>query len=262
MRSLLTRLVAGVFTATFAAACALGSSLELPEEAAATSDANAGYEANPARTDGAAPSSTTAPPEGDAAAPVASCAKLSPTDACGLLAQCGCAADETCDLVSARATCVKAGAKTAATSCATTSDCARGLTCRGGACRPFCDGATACGAPGLGACASPVEAASTVQACAVTCELQAPAKTCGAGTCALDATTTDCRPAGAKAIGASCAGATECVAGATCAPTIYGRMCLRWCRIGTGECPGFGICTNPFSSNITVSGVSYGVCPS
>lgn len=255
----LPRLLFAACAASLAAACALGSSLELTDEGPGGEGTSAAYDASPAQSDGAA----TAPGSGETAdgASPSSCAKASPGDACGLLAQCGCAADETCDLVASRATCVKSGAKAAAASCTTTSDCARGLTCRGGACRPFCDGATSCSAPGLGACASPVEATSTLQACAVTCELQAPGKNCGTATCALDGTTTDCRPAGTKAIGSFCTGATECAAGATCAPTIYGKMCLRWCRIGAGECPSFGICTSPFTSTIKLGNVEYGVCP-
>lgn len=259
MRSL-PRLLLAACAASLAAACALGSSLELGDEGAAGPETSAAYDASPAQSDGAATPSP-GPVETADGGSASACAKASPGDACGLLAQCGCAADETCDLVASRATCVKAGAKAAAAACTATSDCARGLTCRGGACRPFCDAAAACSAPGLGACASPVEATSAVQACMVSCELQSPAKTCGSGTCALEATTTDCRPAGTKTIGSFCTGATECVAGATCAPTIYGKMCLRWCRIGAGECPGFGICTSPFSTAIKLGNVEYGVCP-
>lgn len=245
----------------FVTACAVGSGSDIAtnrvagypdaEDAPAARDAGADARA----TTSADAEVVTGDSDGGA------CVKLAAGDACGVATQCGCAPTQTCDVVAGVATCVASGASAPATACSTTSECQRGLTCSGGACRPFCESATSCSAPGLGACSATVTGV-TLKTCAVTCDLHAPKAACGTGTCAWAAGATDCKPAGTKVAHASCVTTDECGQGLACAPTIYGKMCLQWCRIGAGECPGFGICTSVFGASAPKKGdVEYGVCP-
>ncbi len=246
-----------------ASACAVGSGSDIAtNRLAGYPDAEDPAAALDAGADARASSSTPADVEAvTGESDAGGCAKLTPVDACGVATQCGCAATETCDLVAGVATCVASGGKPPATACGATSECQRGLTCSGGACRPFCESATSCSAPGLGACSATI-AGSSLKTCSVSCDLHAPTAACGTGTCAWAAGATDCKPAGTKAARATCTTSDECGQGLACAPTIYGNMCLRWCRIGAGECPGFGLCTSVFGASAPKKGnVEYGVCP-
>jgi hypothetical protein len=59
---------------------------------------------------------------------------------CTLVSQCGCAADEKCDLVDSEDNtgCGPVGVAPAGSKCATHADCAKGAWCRFGACHAYC----------------------------------------------------------------------------------------------------------------------------
>src|ERR1700734_3092668 len=81
--------------------------------------------------------------------------------ACQIDPQCGCPSGQKCDFAAdSGATCLNAGAGPSGSQCHAASDCAGGLTCASGVCRPFCPATlvgspcpTASTGPALGLCA-------------------------------------------------------------------------------------------------------------
>lgn len=186
--------------------------------------------------------------------------------------QCGCAANDTCDvsnLSTGAVSCVLAGSGALGTHCTATSECARGLTCRSNACRPFCSSpGAACTDAGLGVCYAPQDGSGkttpNLDVCAVACDLRSPAAACGTNTCLwLSAyKETDCGPAGSTAVFKPCTRTSHCRAGLACVnhPT-YGYECEKWCRLGGNDCAVAESCNDVFGSGApSIGGQRFGTC--
>jgi hypothetical protein len=192
------------------------------------------------------------------------CAVSPPSNACGLEPQCGCGPDETCAVTNATtgaSACVKAGTAPLGHPCAGPSDCAQGLGCTRGACRPSCETSGTCTMPGTDRCLQQLNGDDPVpnsSVCSVPCNLRDP-KECGANTCVriLGSTdVTDCRSPGPKRALEACAATSECGRGMLC----IGQVCARWCRLGVaGDC-GAGFTCSPMGSPPVIDGVEYGRC--
>lgn len=75
--------------------------------------------------------------------------------ACELISDCGCAGAQTCRVVAAvtgRTACGQVGTARDFEPCSSEVDCARGLDCIGGACKPYCTSDAECAAQQAGAC--------------------------------------------------------------------------------------------------------------
>jgi hypothetical protein len=205
------------------------------------------------------------PDRPDAAA--AACAELA--SACDVHRQCGCAAEEACDLDVAMPFCrpvTRAGAP--GDPCDAIEQCAAGLTCTRGTCHRFCDGNVDCADLG-GQCALRY-AGTENRVCSMACDPLDPA-TCAEGfTCQLfsqtgfggpDATdVSDCRRAGAGTTGDAC-GDSGCAQGYGCVEfALGGDECRAWCDLGTPACAAGTTC-EPFSDGpLRVDGRSWGTC--
>jgi hypothetical protein len=211
------------------------------------------------------------------------CVKASP-GTCGLSPQCGCTANQTCQVTDAMGTagCVAAGSGPQGHGCNTTADCAAGLTCLAGACRPYCPAASAnsqCGIPGTGLCIQVVNDATGTNVpnetvCLINCALDDPTS-CGgipasgpiAG-CVLDTnggTNTDCQAAGSS-MTSTCSGSTApplCAPGYGCQQLGSGLVCAQWCRLDiAGTCQGGATCMQfGGSGGVIINGTAYGYCP-
>lgn len=294
---LLVAALAGV--ATFASACANGTTVEEDDADAPPVSADGAVPTDGRAPDGATPVDGRAPdgavadsalPDGavpDAALPdgavpdgavdsgsdAGACVTAPPSNACGVNPQCGCTATQTCDvtnLTSGGVSCVTAGSVAAGRACTATSGCARGLTCWNGACRPFCTrGTPTCGAGTL--CFAPQDAGGlttpNLDVCSVACDPSRPSATCGTNACVWfsSSSVADCRPPGTRAEYATCASSADCRQGLLCMndPT-FGPECERWCRLGSNVDCSFGdTCTDVFGASApTVPGSSarVGVC--
>jgi len=193
------------------------------------------------------------------------CTKAAPSNVCGVSPQCGCGANQTCEVdqvaLDGSSSCVTAGSNAIATTCSKTTDCAQGLTCVFGFCRPYCstDGAK-CPQPGTGNCVNLVDGSSNpipnLLVCRLNCTLDN-ASSCGggAGNCGPDDKGgTDCFPAGSST---SCSSSNPftCQAGYVC---LTSNLCKKWCKAGT-TCPS-GACGS-FSTPVMIGSQEYGVCP-
>lgn len=213
------------------------------------------------------PSSTS-----DAGGSPSSCATAAPSNACGVIPQCGCAASETCDVTKSDGTvaCVKAGTVAQGDACDKTKICAGGLTCVGGACRPFCASPNAaCAGTGLGQCFTPQidTKGSTVpnlDVCTIKCDPRNPQTACGKNNCLWFSGNkeSDCRSAGTVSNYGACSSAADCKAGYTCAPYDGSNECEKWCILGkSGECPSSATCVDTFGTSAPSSGGSkLGTC--
>jgi hypothetical protein len=131
-------------------------------------------------------------------------------------------------------------------------DCAPGLSCVYGVCRPFCaEDKAACSGSGLGKCSQYYDAPNTpvpnAKFCTLTCDLRNPSAACGSNTCVwhTDLGTTDCQGAGTIDVDSPCTTANDCKPGLACAedPLFGSLVCKRWCRIGNpDDCSPFGFC--------------------
>jgi hypothetical protein len=213
------------------------------------------------------------------------------TQPCSILPQCGCTADETCDVDTGDdigTTCrpITANGNEDDT-CPSTNDCDRGYVCLGGAnpsCKKYCSGNADCMAP-RGVCIHQVTGdngpiAGIPRACSSNCD---PVDTTGAGCpstmkCTLytipdnnDTPTNivDCSPAGTGMQGDDCT-ATNGSSGveSRCAK---GYQCVKLTNESTFKCR--RLCNAPgtttgcngqmclaFTPAYTLAGVSYGVC--
>lgn len=230
--------------------------------------------------DAAAGDTGSPPPKPDAATP---CTTTPPSNKCGLAPQCGCAANETCDVVddtTGAVACVAAGAGALGTACTTAGagSCAVGLTCVEAACRPYCAFAGgACSGPGVSTC---YDATPTRKVCGIACDPHAPSAACGTNACDYVVATkvVDCRAPGAKkAWDRNCTAPAGCKPGLSCItwagdPTII--ECEPWCRLPDAQ---FNDCGNvKYTTGAStrcvdrytqlgqtppvVGGVTYGVC--
>ncbi len=208
------------------------------------------------------------------------CVLTPPSDGCGLSPQCGCNANETCDItiaVNGAVSCVKAGTKTLGRACMVTSECLQGFTCQFGSCRPFCAKVGAsCTIAGTGVCIAATDASNVPmpndRVCTLTCDPVSPDALCGAGNTCLwfpalyaPAKVTDCSFPGDVVALAACTTDYDCVAGYACGnhPT-KGLQCEKWCRIGAAfaaDCPGGFTCKDVYAANAPViGGLKEGLC--
>ena len=199
----------------------------------------------------------------DAAA--STCVTTAPSNACGLAPQCGCAANETCDITtksSGAVSCVLAGGGPLASLCTTTSQCAKGLTCAYGACRPYCATAgAACSGAGVGMCTElydpPGALVPNGKVCTITCDLRSPSSVCGSNNCIWDGSvkTSDCDKAGTKTLYQPCSSYNECAQGLACVEhPAFGPECEKWCRIGQNDCGLFEVCADVYGLGAPTSG--------
>lgn len=208
------------------------------------------------------------------------CTLTPPSDGCGLSPQCGCNANETCDItnpVNGAVSCVKAGTKSLGRACTVTGECLEGFTCQFGSCRPFCAkvGAT-CNTAGTGVCIAATDDKNVPLpndlVCTLTCDPVSPEALCGTGNTCLwfpslyaPAKVTDCSFPGDTANLAACTSDYDCgVAYACGAHPTKGQQCEKWCRIGaafTADCAGGFTCKDVYGANAPViAGVKEGLC--
>jgi hypothetical protein len=227
----------------------------------------------PPVADSGAPKTDGSTPATDSGSPAPSCGTTPPSNKCGLLPQCGCAATETCDVkdTAGNVSCVAAGTAGMGRACTSTAGCEKGLTCAFGTCHAYCNGT--CSIPGTNTCYQLQQNNVPVpnfKVCQITCDLR-DANSCGgtnaagpAGCVPDGAGATDCELVGTAQVGQTCSGtaaAPNCAAGLTCVQLANSsKICKKWCRVGTTDCGGASTCTG-FSTKIKVGAVEYGVCP-
>jgi hypothetical protein len=207
----------------------------------------------------------------DAGADGGNCATVAPNYVCGLVPQCGCAAKQTCDVTnytSGATSCVGSGTSPQGNYCKTTADCATGLTCAGGACRPYCTtGGQACTGPGVGSCIQLTNTSNqnipNAKVCTVTCDLVNPTSVCGSNNCTYwqDVKKPDCMEAGSAVEYGACT-VSYCAKGLVCVRDGSSDLCMKWCRVGTKTDCGLGqTCQNLLGTSAPVmSGTTYGLC--
>ena len=207
------------------------------------------------------------------------CTTTPPSNACGVFPQCGCASNQTCDVVDTNGdvACSNAGSTPLGHACKTTSDCAAGLSCTGGACRPYCGSAgQPCGGAGLGTCLQWTDQTGkpipNLVECEIACTLTdtngcggvPSSSTAPVATCYPDGDGgTDCLVGGREFQGDPCNGTAPpfCAPGYGCAGQNGSQfLCYRWCTTNT-DCAfiGSGNCV-PYSPPVIVGGVNYGAC--
>jgi hypothetical protein len=205
-----------------------------------------------------------------------SCTPNTSDSDCGTFPQCGCSFGEKCDVIAfdtGRAACVTDGSVFANQGCGTIlGQCSAGLSCLGGACKPFC--ATSADCPGAGRECQQTEVnvggqAITVPAmftCTAGCDPVNPGLVCGSGVTCLftGGTTTDCYSAG-TGVGPGACSANQglaCAPGNVCIDTTSTTgtySCLGWCRLSATDCPAGYTCTQ-LNTKPTLAGVEYGAC--
>lgn len=234
-------------------------------------------------TGGRSTTDPTTPTDAGSSVPDAStvCKKVAPNNRCGLVPQCGCGSNETCDVTNdatGATSCVTAGGATLGRPCVQSGDCLAGLTCQFGACRPYCQGArTKCTVAGTDLCVESNGAdgkpITNLTFCTLTCDPRMPAAVCGTNSCHWfedfykPSSVSDCNAPGTTLpYSDKCAGDIDCQPGFACIthPT-YGAECERWCRLGVaGDCPTTPaglVCTDVFGALAPViGGVKEGVC--
>jgi hypothetical protein len=191
--------------------------------------------------------------------------------ACQIDPQCGCPAGEKCSFTTnPGATCVTAGGSVAGELCTADTQCATGLACSGGVCRPYCamSGAlcpAAATGPALGECINDPTVGAQDNLCLLPCTPSP--NNCGTGqTCGLPtingATYTNCVSAGSVPAGESCSDQTDCVAGTTCQSVDGEAICVQPCRT-TMDCSNLsGTACDTTTDGFTVNGMLYGLCHS
>jgi hypothetical protein len=199
------------------------------------------------------------------------CVTVAPNNMCGLAPQCGCAAKQTCEVTnytSGATSCVGSGTSPQGNACKTTADCATGLTCVGGACRPYCSTAgQACTGSGVGDCIQLTNTSSqnipNAKVCTVTCNLLSPTAACGSNNCTYwqDVKKSDCIEAGSALEYGNCS-VDYCAKGLVCVRSGLSDSCMKWCRVGTtGDCGLGQTCQNLLGTKApVVSGTTYGLC--
>jgi len=187
------------------------------------------------------------------------CNPSTPEGACGLSPLCGCATGENCvviDTTSGETACVVAGSIQEKNSCFGSGSCQAGMECIGGTCARYCAIDADCGSGSV--CVDAVSGTTPVpglRTCTAACALDNP-NSCapGIGCFYLDASITDCRPAGTSVT--SCVSPQDCAPGYMC---LTEGECVHWCRADAPACPGGTTC-NTGTAPIVVQGVVYGVC--
>ncbi len=201
-------------------------------------------------------------PDDDAGS--SNCTTAAPSNACGVAPQCGCGANETCEVTKTDGTvaCKAAGSAALGHACSKAGDCAVGLTCVDGACRPYC--ATPndpCTGTDLGTCFAPEDAQGNAtpnkSVCSIECDPLAPSALCGTNNCVWFSgdKIADCVTAGTGGTFDDCSSLLDCQPGYQC--FLYMGTypeCEKWCVLGkAGEC-GSDTCTDAFGANAPKSG--------
>jgi hypothetical protein len=204
----------------------------------------------------------------DASVDAGACTTVAPSNACGLAPQCGCAANQTCDVTngaSGAVSCVLAGGGPTGSYCTSTTQCAKGLTCGYNTCRPYCGAAgAACAGAGLGTCTQYYDPAAGTpvtnsKVCTIACDLRSPTAACGSNNCIFDTTinASDCDKSGTKALYDACTRYNDCSQGLSCVDhPLYGFECEKWCRIGGSDCGIFEDCIDVYGAAAPSSGGS------
>ena len=198
--------------------------------------------------------------------PTGPCTTTTPSNACGLAPQCGCASNQTCDVTdksTGSVSCVKAGTKVTGKPCTSTNDCDVGLSVASGTCRPYCATAgQACTGSGLGPCEAFYDQGASVpnaQVCSIKCDLHHPTVACGSNTCVFDSATgvTDCDRPGSLEAFSPCTKYDDCKPGLACVTNqLYGSECEPWCRIGVpGNCPVLSFCQDVYRDKAPMVGL-------
>jgi hypothetical protein len=203
---------------------------------------------------------------------------------CDTSPQCGCAAGQTCNVTSfgtGATSCVPAGSAGAWQACSQIGDCAAGLQCVFGACRPFCEVPADCNdRPGqqcqqvqavYGQDGGPADTPG-MKICTAQCALEKPDAVCGAGvTCVLDGSSiTNCYPTDgtgtgpggcSQGHGETCAPGYECV-GVTDGQMVTSYGCYHWCRLGQAklDCPTSTWTCQALTNSPIVGSTTYGIC--
>ncbi len=199
-----------------------------------------------------------------------------PGQVCATFPQCGCGADQSCvlpldDKGTGTTECVTAGSSPANASCSRNEECAKGLWCRSGICRPFCSTTTDCASFSPSAvCEDSILTGSgkTVvvpngKVCKSRCDPLAPATTCPLGqSCfvyqdAKGVWSTNCIGAGTGTDTDGCR-TGSCAAGYAC--TNRASDCRAYCEVGAdGGCPAGASCGS-FEPKARIGGKEIGVC--
>jgi hypothetical protein len=201
---------------------------------------------------------------------------------CSEFPQCGCAANQNCDVTSTSGmtTCEPVGTTAPYDNCNADGQCEKGYSCVGGVCKPFCGATSDC--PGSGRSCESVEdgngnAIPGAKICSLDCNPLNPQDTtsgwsacgpnvnCGPGTQA--APTSDCYgPADTtKGAGANCGGTANdgsgpCAPGFECIGSGTTWKCYQNCRVGvSGDCPSGKSCRT-LSTAEYVGTQQYGYC--
>ena len=194
------------------------------------------------------------------------CTTVAPSNACGLTPQCGCAANQTCDVTNnttGAVSCVLGGGGTLGSYCTSSTQCAKGFTCGYNACRPYCATVgTACAGAGLGQCTQYHDPTAGTpvpnsKVCTVACDLRNPTAACGSNNCIFDTTINvpDCDKSGTKVVDQACTRYNDCAQGLSCVDhPVFGFECEKWCRIGQNDCSLVYTCTDVYGAAAPSSG--------
>jgi hypothetical protein len=196
------------------------------------------------------------------------CKTAPPSNVCGLDPQCGCGTN-TCEVnrvkLDGTTECVASGNNPVKTPCNDTTECAQGLTCLWGVCRPYCsqDG-TDCGKASTTKCIQVQNSQSqpilNLLVCRLDCTLDDTGQSCGGNGrgCVYDGTNsaTDCFDLSQYGTTTCSQNAPYCAAGYVCLSTY---ACARWCNINAPNCAGNTTC-KPLQTPPMVNGKTYGVC--
>lgn len=197
------------------------------------------------------------------------CKTVPPSNICGLDPQCGCGSMGTCDVdfqkLDGTTKCVQTtGSGMIKSACKMTTDCAPGLSCIFGACRPYCStNGSACQQPGTTNClqltaGQQMTPVPNLLICELDCALD-DVNACGGGTegCAyFGMTDVDCR----DMTGGNTSTCTQqnpvCAPGYVC---LTNNVCGKWCKVGGMNTCGNKTCTS-LSTKVIIKNVEYGVC--
>jgi len=206
---------------------------------------------------------------------------------CDILPQCGCAADQACDidtsdLMGTACRTVSASPKSEGQACSNAAQCDVGTVCLGGFCRKYCSTNADCGQP-RGQCVIDIQDSQgnilpgIPTACSSNCDpSNVAAGGCDAGAkCGLFSAThmgvpsdiVACTTAGAGTQGTTCTGGGQgddklCAADFSCTTIDSGTsfQCRKVCVVGiSGTCPLNQTCLQ-FNPTLTIGGTEYGVC--
>lgn len=203
----------------------------------------------------------------DAPSDTNGCKTVPPSNICGLAPQCGCGPQATCDVdypthSDGTTVCVTSvGTAGIGSTCTATFNCAPGLACWGGVCRPYCSTVGLdCGINGTGQCEQEYNGAQAIPnatVCEINCKLD-DLYACGGGTngCIwVGGDQTDCANLAAYDQFSCTAQAPFCAPGYSC---LQDYSCAPWCEVSLDNC-GALQCT-PFNTPFVVQGIEYGVC--